>query len=95
MLKAFLVSSFLGAVLVLSQAPWDNFLVIYLVLPALLLNLEYSVKGNTIYKRSGVNDRLHKNAKILHFNFQNRFLYRLWYKIKLKYLDVSKLKDSS
>jgi len=51
MLKASLVSSFLGAVLVLSQAPWDNFLVIYLVFPALLLNLECSVKGNTIYKR--------------------------------------------
>ncbi|MEC7734959.1 MAG: hypothetical protein VX847_02360, partial [Pseudomonadota bacterium] len=51
MLKAFLVSSFLGAALVLAQAPWDNFFVIYLVFPALLLNLEYSVKGNTIYKR--------------------------------------------
>jgi len=51
MLKPFLVSSFLGAILVFSQAPWNNFLIIYLVFPILLFNLEYSVKSNRIYKR--------------------------------------------
>ena len=49
-------------------------------------SIKMTILCNTTYKRSGVNDRLYKDAKIIHYNFQKNFLNRLWYKFKLKFI---------
>ena len=50
MFKLFIISSFLGSISILLQAPWNLFYLIFLIFPGLYLALDYGIKFKSFIK---------------------------------------------